>query len=256
MLYTSLLANERLFFTAFLTLSHSFPVVLHQLFLFYIGYMNYYSDRKVQQKSLDKELVKKCIMNFFLNHFIVTPIGLWYIGYPLYLSYSHQAISFDNIPSLHTLIFHIIICMLVEDAMFYWSHRLLHVPMLYKRIHKRHHEFKVLTGCSIASEYTHPLESVLGNILPLITGPILIQCHFFTLCVWIAFRMWKTCDAHSGYDFTWSPFGLCFPLNHVSRHDFHHETGLGSYGSFFLIWDTICGTDRDYNIHIEKRKAK
>ena len=32
--------------------------------------------------------------------------------------------------------------MLTEDFFFYWGHRLMHLPYLYKRIHKQHHEFK------------------------------------------------------------------------------------------------------------------
>lgn len=35
---------------------------------------------------------------------------------------------------------------LIEDACFYWLHRLLHHPALYATVHKAHHHFKVGMG--------------------------------------------------------------------------------------------------------------
>lgn len=38
----------------------------------------------------------------------------------------------------------ILACMVVEDAAFYWLHRLLHHPRIYKHVHKVH------TDCLLA----------------------------------------------------------------------------------------------------------
>lgn len=58
--------------------------------------------------------------------------------------------------------------MLVEDFAFYWSHRMLHTPYLYKKVHKVHHEFN--NTVSIAATYAHPVEYFLAIYYPPLTG--------------------------------------------------------------------------------------
>ena len=246
-------SNQRLFFTFAISLAHTVPVALHSLFLAGIEAANLFQDRVTQRgKNVDEALLKSSWIQFFLNHFVVMPFFIWLV-YPWLNSYIN--ISVDTIPPFGIICRDIFICVLFEDALFYWTHRALHHPLLYKRFHKKHHEFKVLKGMSIASEYTHPIESLAGNIVAVIAGPIFTRCHMVTFLLWLVIRMLKTSDAHSGYDFKWSPFGIFLPLNPARRHDFHHETGLGSYGSFFVFWDFICGTDLDYIEHASKRIA-
>ena len=48
--------------------------------------------------------------------------------------------------------------MLFLDTSFYWSHRLLHHPRLYKHFHKQHHEYRGTIG--FAAEYAHFVEQV------------------------------------------------------------------------------------------------
>jgi sterol desaturase/sphingolipid hydroxylase (fatty acid hydroxylase superfamily) len=224
-----------------------------QAFLMLIGKYGIFQDYVIQpNKKAEADLGIKCWINSGINHFVLMPL-VGYLMYPLLFPYI--MIPTEMFPSGMTVFYQLLGCVFIEDFLFYWSHRALHTPFLYKRFHKKHHEFKVLTGYSIASEYTHPVESLLGNILPLMLGPILLSVHLSTMTLWVVLRMLKTCDAHSGYKFAWSPFGIVPPLNPAVRHDFHHEKGLGSYGSFFLIWDTLCGTDADYLAYANKKKA-
>ena len=295
--------DRRFLFSLMISLAHSIPVLIHQLFLLYIGQMGYFHDYVTQPgKAPAPALLNQCIRHSLANHCIVMPIFLW-IAFP-FVADGFVAFSESELPTLTSALLQLTWCVVVEDFLFYWSHRILHHPLLYKRFHKKvkrheailcilvllhnslynsrylflyaysaiiiliwppttvtkHHEFKILTGTSMASEYTHPVESLLGNIVPVLAGPLLLPAmdcspvHVITLSWWIVLRMWKTCDAHSGYNFKWSPFGLFFPLNPAERHDYHHEAAMGSFGSFFLIWDVLCGTDADY-LAYKKKKA-
>lgn len=248
--------RQRIFFTILLSASHTIPVVIHEAFLLFIGHFRLFEDCIIQPaRKIDTALSEKCWKQSVLNHFFFMPLALCVLAYPLFAAYVD--VSSLELPTVRTSLTHLFVCIIAEDFLFYWSHRFLHHPMLYKHFHKQHHEFKVLTGYAIASEYTHPVESLLGNVIPVMAGPYLTECHFSTTCLWLIIRMFKTCDAHSGYSFKWSPFGLFYPLNPTERHDFHHETGMGSYGSFLLLWDQWSGTDAPYLQSVaEKRRTR
>jgi len=70
----------------------------------------------------------------------------------------------DDIPTTLNFLLQILFCNMVENISFYFAHRLLHKPFLYKYIHKIHHEHKVTT--SLATISTHPLEYIFGNVVP------------------------------------------------------------------------------------------
>jgi len=104
--------------------------------------------------------------------------------------------------------------MITEDFFFYWGHRLFHCTHpylnLYKWIHKRHHEYNVTiaTVCM----YCHVLEHIFVNAAPMYIGMILCAyvspMHMATVTSYTFIRLYETHQAHSGYEFPWTPFGL------------------------------------------------
>ena len=121
-------------------------------------------------------------------------------------------------------------------------------------IHKQHHEFKANVG--IAAEYFHPVED-LFNIIPMITGPLLLKMHFCTFMVWIVIRISEIVDAHSGYALPFSIWEISLRLQGgADRHEFHHSHNKGSYGSFTKFWDWMFNTDAAYYEWKAKKSAK
>jgi sterol desaturase/sphingolipid hydroxylase (fatty acid hydroxylase superfamily) len=111
-------------------------------------------------------------------------------------------------PSAFEIFYQIIFCMIVEDFLFYVTHRVLHHRKLYSIIHKIHHQHQ--TTVSIASEYSHPIEFIFSSLLPTTGGAFILgsRMHFLTYLAWIFLRIAETTDGHSGYEFTFSPFRL------------------------------------------------
>jgi plant 4alpha-monomethylsterol monooxygenase len=138
------------------------------------------------------------------------------------------------LPSVFELAWQLLACILLQDTIFYWSHRVLHRPALFKKIHVKHHTFRHVRGHS--AEYAHPVESMV-NLVALMLPAIVLQVHLLTFAVWMLVRVVETVYAHSGYAFT----GL------ASRHAFHHMyAAKGCLGSFFGVWDRLMGTDRQW----------
>lgn len=80
--------------------------------------------------------------------------------------------DYESFPSHFQIIWQILFMMLTEDTCFYWCHRTLHHPKLYPLIHKIHHEYN--TPISLCSIYAHPLEYLVGNLLPTSIGMLLL----------------------------------------------------------------------------------
>ena len=139
----------------------------------------------------------------------------------------------------------------VDDLLFYWMHRAMHAPWLFKRVHFVHH--KIYTPWAVTAHYMHPLEYVLTASLMLL-GPMVLGVHVVTLWCWIVVRQWEAAEGHSGYDFPWSPSRLLPFSDGAVHHDFHHAKVRGNYAGFLRLWDRVFGTyARDYGDDLAKR---
>ncbi|KAH6876595.1 fatty acid hydroxylase superfamily-domain-containing protein [Thelonectria olida] len=134
-------------------------------------------------------------------------------------------------PSAADFLRDFILSLIGREILFYYSHRLFHVPYLYRRIHKTHHKFKA--PVSFASQYAHPVEHIVANMLPIALPPALLHTHIFTMWAFLAWQLIETATVHSGYDF----FGGA-----ARRHDRHHERFDVEFGG--MAWlDWFHGTD-------------
>lgn len=94
------------------------------------------------------------------------------------------------------------------------SERLLHWGPLYRRIHKKHHEWSAPIG--LVAHYAHPVEHLLSNSGPLLLSGFLLRSHLATRWVWYTLFMVSTVSHHSGYHLPLMPS--------PEFHDFHHHT--------------------------------
>jgi lathosterol oxidase len=132
----------------------------------------------------------------------------------------------------------------LHDSWFYWTHRLMHVPAVYKRMHAVHHASRNPTAWAAMS--FHPWESLSGAILiPMLV--LLIPIHWAALLVVLTIATVMGVTNHMGWEM--------FPRSLVegragqwlitaSHHQRHHEKYLCNFGLYFRFWDRLCGTDR------------
>ena len=175
-----------------------------------------------------RELRWSAVKTIAFNHIVLGP-AMGYFGYQGAVDWGlHMGV--DTFPSWLTSMWQITLFMVIDDTMFYWGHRLLHHKRIYKHIHKLHHSFYQPVG--VASLYSHPIEVILTNTIPFMTGPILVGAHMSTTWMWLILRICETVDGHCGYDFSWSPYRLLPFSGDSAHHDFHHSHNKGNFGSF------------------------
>ena len=254
------LQNDRIRFVLTLVVVHSFTFVYS--FLFSLARrQGLFKAYQLQRPRPEPEsgLLFSCLVKNLRNHFAVLPIALYFAAYDMYvfmgmkMDYaSWQATTWGSIFR------DLFIALVLNDTGFYWSHRALHTPFLYKRIHKQHHQFKA--PVPEAGEWAHPIEDIFGNILPTMAGCFLMGSHLYLVAFWLWLRLWKTMDAHSGYSLPF-PLSIWHGLPGMlgsEMHDFHHESkeGMNScFGAMTTFWDSVCGTDKAFHAREAKRKA-
>jgi len=195
--------------------------------------------------------IKKTMKSLLFEHFVIIPALLLLEACTVGTNMSYDL---DSYPSVAEMTSQLIFLGIVGDTWFYWSHRTLHHPKIYPIVHKQHHEYS--HTISLAAEYAHPIEFILGNVMPVTIGTKLLgsQIHIMTYCMFGIIALGASMDGHCGYDFSWSPYGLP-PFSGSSHyHNFHHSKNVGNYISFFTFWDTVCGTNKAYYRHVEKEE--
>lgn len=141
----------------------------------------------------------------------------------------------------------VVFIVFLHDTYFYWMHRLMHHPGLYRHIHLVHH--KSVNPSPWAAYAFHPLEALLeAGILPVIL--FLIPVHPIALFAFITLMLWFNVYGHLGYElFPKKLYGhpLGRWLNSSVYHNLHHERFHGNYGLYFAFWDRWMGTLRPDN---------
>lgn len=134
--------------------------------------------------------------------------------------------------------------LLLHDTYFYWTHRWMHGPRLFRLMHKIHHDSRPPTAWAAMS--FHPWESLSGAVLiPALT--FLIPVHIGALGVVLTMMTLFGVTNHIGWEifparFVNGTFGRIVIT--ASHHQRHHQNYLSNFGLYFRHWDYLCGTDQ------------
>ncbi len=149
------------------------------------------------------------------------------------------------------------IMLFVHDAYFYFAHRLMHHPKLFKYVHLIHH--KSTNPSPWTALAFHPLEAVVevGIVVLFIFCMPLCRYHlFFFFLLMMVYNVY----GHLGWELYPKGFNKTIIgkwVNTSVNHNQHHQYFKGNYGLYFLWWDRWFKTIRtDYDEQFEEVKSR
>jgi Delta7-sterol 5-desaturase len=136
-----------------------------------------------------------------------------------------------------------LIYLAAQDTYYYWAHRLMHHPRLFRWMHAGHHRSRQPTP--FASFAFDPVEAALtGWVLPAMV--FVIPIHIVLVVLLLLLMSVVAVFNHSGWEMlprwlVWGPVGG--QLISATHHSYHHTRFDRNFGLYFRVWDKIMGTD-------------
>jgi sterol desaturase/sphingolipid hydroxylase (fatty acid hydroxylase superfamily) len=220
---------------------HSIILLIFDLNNEKVTWLKSWKVQSTKNSPIELYRIKKCAIKSLSNQFLVT-LPLLLVFYPLLTRRGLQVDS-ENFPIIKTITRDFMVFLIIEEIGFYYGHRAMHTPLLYKRFHKIHHEWTSPIGMGCI--YAHPVEHIACNLLPVVAGPLVMKSHLFTLWLWLTLAVFTTITHHSGYHVAF--------LSSPERHDFHHLKFNTNSGVLDVL-DILHGTDEQFLHTVQEKR--
>lgn len=223
--------------------------------IFYIWFPEKFKARKINQRGYKEGQLKSEMKWSVLSAaiFAVTAtitVILWQKGYTKVYSEAAEY-GWWYLP------LSLVIYMVLQETYYYWTHRWMHLPSIYKVVHKVHHDSKISSPFTAFS--FHPIEALLQAIfIPILL--LLIPIHLYMIIVLLTIMSFSSVINH--LDIEIYPSGS---VNHFSKwvigathHSQHHKRFKYNFGLYFTFWDRLKKTESpDFNsLFLEKTQHK
>jgi Delta7-sterol 5-desaturase len=237
-------------------------VVLRYLIIASIAFLIFYrirkqvwSYRKIQTRfPLPQDYFRE------ISYSLLTALIFSLIGYGLFMTpirpYTQLYTQIDDYGIAYFFL-SIPIILLLHDTYFYWTHRLMHHPKVFRYFHKVHH---LSTNPSPWAAFAfHPLEAIVEAGIVVMVA-FIMPVHPFAIALFLLIMMIYNVYGHLGYELYPKGFSRSLVgkwLNTSVNHNQHHQYFQGNYGLYFLWWDRWMGTLRpDYDQQFDEVKSR
>lgn len=222
---------------------------------FYWGFSSitywYYWMRPNQMTETHKIQGEKFKFSDIKRDFFLSSISMLMYGFSTGWMFTQEGQAYTAIYNdifLHSLIWiptSFFILLVLQDTAYYWVHRTLHHPKVFKYLHELHHRSK---NPSVFSSFSvHPFEMGIGLIYGI---PVMmyLPVNSFVLHAFALTSILVSSHSHLNIELmpkTWSRHPLMKFLISSNFHNLHHRRYQYNYGFFFTYWDRLMRTNYD-----------
>jgi Delta7-sterol 5-desaturase len=145
----------------------------------------------------------------------------------------------------------------LQDAYFYWTHRAMHMPLLYRAFHRVHHSS---TNPSPWTAYAFSVPEAVTHAAFLPLAWLVLPLQDAAVFVFLLFMVTRDVLAHLSIELFPSGFTRRRFLGWhttATHHALHHKYVTGNFGLYFTLWDRWMGTtDARYETTFERVVAR
>lgn len=208
--------------------------------IYYILFKNKWAYKKIQTTLPGNKDYVREISYSALTVVIFALMGMLIFSSPL-TPFSKIYFDFGALPIWYYVL-SFPLMFVIHDTYFYWMHRTLHHPKIFKTAHLVHHKS---TNPSPWAAYSfHPIEAVFeAAILPILA--FTLPLHISTFGFFFLFQIIYNVYGHLGFEIYPKGFNkhwLGKWINTSIHHNLHHKHFDNSYGLYFTFWDRMMGT--------------
>ncbi len=231
----------------------TFSVILLRYFLFagvaflffYKMFPKFFRKNKIQATLLQRKEIFRDIGHSIQSTVIFTVVVLLILKTPL-IEYTQFYTDISTYGGWWIPI-STVLALILHDTYFYWMHRTVHHPRLFRHVHLQHH--KAVNPSPWAAYAFHFSEGILEALItPIIL--LALPLHPLALISFSLVSLAVNVYGHLGYEIAprWFRHSWLFQvLNTSVHHNLHHSKFHGNYGLYFRVWDRIMGTEHpDY----------
>lgn len=164
-----------------------------------------------------------------------TLVNMYCISLPISMLFSEHFLLFAE-GELYEQILRLLVCILLEEILFYSIHRLLHLPVFYRSIHKLHHQ--IVAPIALSTLYVDPIDHLLLNVAPVLISPSICSVQGNFLYLWCLLVNISSIVSHCGYN----------NLKTTEFHELHHRHRNVNYGVIGLC-DKLLNTSAKCTMH-------
>lgn len=138
----------------------------------------------------------------------------------------------------------LMLSLFIQETYYYWLHRWMHIPQVFKILHRVHHQSRIPSVWTAFS--FHPAEGFLqGIILPIIL--LFIPLHPAVIIFQLIFMSLTSVINHLDIEIYPPQFQKNKFLKWLigaSHHSMHHKRYKYNFGLYFTFWDKIAKTEK------------
>ncbi len=136
----------------------------------------------------------------------------------------------------------ILLMIVIQDTYFYWTHRFMHRPSVFRWFHRTHH--RSINVNPWTTYAINPLEALVNSSV-IIVILLLLPVNGVALFIFTWINTIYAVYTHLGYELF--PRGMAGHwlgrwINTSVAHNTHHAKARYNYGWYFLFWDRMMGT--------------